>query len=146
MMQVLISETSREVSRSYAVDGRSRRPERLKHDEPHRPRRGIERDPNRKGKKWPVSRLSFSLLWVLCDRSGSSELHRGGPREGPIVGHPSTIAPRPSTAELLPASKTRLGPRRRKSPRSAESPGTRAASSSGMVAAILIGWGRSGPG
>ena len=59
----------------------------------------------------------------------------GGPREDPIVGHPSTLAPRPSTAELLPSSKARWGPRRRQSPRSAESLGIRAASSSGMVAA-----------
>ena len=52
MMQVLISvsEASRDVSRSHAVDGRSRNLERQTHDEPRRPRRGIERDPNRKGK------------------------------------------------------------------------------------------------
>ena len=54
--------------------------------------------------------------------------------------HPSTLAPRPSTAELLTSSKARWGPRRRQSPRSAESPGTRAASSSGMVVAIVMGW------
>ena len=61
------------------------------------------------------------------------------------MGHSSTIAPRPSTAELLPASRTRWVPRRRKAPRSGESLGIRAVGPSATVAS-LRDWGRSGVG
>jgi hypothetical protein len=78
MMQLLISEASREVSRSYAVDGRFRSPETPRHDEPQRPRRGIERDPNRKGKNgrflgspFPFSGSSvISLSHHICISEG----------------------------------------------------------------------------
>jgi hypothetical protein len=102
-MQVLISEASREVSRSYAVDGRSRSPERLKHDEPQRPRRGIERDPNRKGKNGRFLGSPFpfsgSCAIALAHRSCISE-GRGRTR--------SWATPRPSRLGRPPRNSSPL--------------------------------------
>src|SRR5208337_3980926 len=51
MIEVLISEASREASRSHEMDGRSSSPDRQEHHEPQRPRSGSERDPHRNGNK-----------------------------------------------------------------------------------------------
>src|SRR6266545_3369916 len=123
MMQVLISEASREVSGSYPVDGRSRSPERLKNTLSHRGHGGessethIEKGKNGRflGSPFPFSgSYAISLAHRSCIAEG-----RGRAR--------SWANPRPSRrgrppGELLPSSNTQWRPRRRKSPRSAESP------------------------